>query len=77
MKNRGIKKHYNARSPLRKKLIIIEALVFLIPVLVVAYIYYQKYIYPACGSMSHSGRDGDTQADFRPDSYGPKHNEEG
>ena len=42
MKNRGIEKPYNARSPLREKLVIIEALVFLLPVLVVAYIYYQK-----------------------------------
>ena len=44
MKNTGIEKPYNVRSPLREKLVIIEALVFLIPVLVVAYIYYQKQI---------------------------------
>ena len=44
MKNTGIEKHYNERSPLRQKLVIIEALVVLIPVLAIVYIYYQKKI---------------------------------
>ncbi|MBU1697243.1 MAG: hypothetical protein KKD21_09415, partial [Proteobacteria bacterium] len=42
MENKGIEKPYNGRDPLRKKLIIIEALVFLIPALAVIYIFYQR-----------------------------------
>lgn len=39
MRNTVIEKPYNVRRPLREKLVIIEALVFLIPILAVAYIY--------------------------------------
>ena len=42
MENKGIEKPYNGRDPLRKKLIIIEALVFLMPALAVIYIFYQR-----------------------------------
>jgi signal transduction histidine kinase len=44
MKNADIEKPGNIRNPLREKLVIIEALVFLVPILVVGYIYYQKQI---------------------------------
>ncbi|MEW6672844.1 MAG: HAMP domain-containing sensor histidine kinase [Thermodesulfobacteriota bacterium] len=44
MKNTGIKERYNGQSLLKRKLVTIEALVFLIPGLVAAYIFYQKGI---------------------------------
>ncbi len=42
MENKSIEKSYNGRNPLKKKLIIIEALIFLIPAFCVVYIFYQK-----------------------------------
>jgi signal transduction histidine kinase len=44
MGNTLIEKPGNVRNPLRAKLVIIEALVFLLPGLVIAYVYYQKNI---------------------------------
>ena len=44
MKNTDTEPHNHRRSSLREKLVIIETLVFLIPILVIAYIYYQKQI---------------------------------
>ena len=42
MENKGIEKPYNGTNPLKKKLIIIETLIFLIPAFCVVYIFYQK-----------------------------------
>ncbi len=42
MKNGGIEKTDNLRNPLRKKLLTIEALIFLIPVLTIIYLFFQK-----------------------------------
>ncbi len=44
MENKAIQKPYNGRNPLKKKLIIIEILIFLIPALCVVYIFYQKSV---------------------------------
>ena len=44
MKNNGIEKPDNLQNPLRKKLITIEALIFLIPVLTIIYLFHQKPI---------------------------------
>ena len=42
MENKGIENPYNGSNPLKKKLIIIETLIFLIPAFCVVYIFYQK-----------------------------------
>lgn len=42
MGNNGIEKSYNGQNSLKKKLIIIEALIFLLPAFCIVYIFYQK-----------------------------------
>jgi signal transduction histidine kinase len=44
MENKGIEKPYNGGNPLKKKLIIIETLIFLIPAFCVVYIFSQKSV---------------------------------
>jgi len=42
MENKTIQKSYNEQNPLKKKLIIIETLIFLIPAFCLVYLFYQK-----------------------------------